>query len=149
MPISAYSETQKLLHDHLKSLKEKLNTLDGDRNALLKEIEQAERAFSSITTRRVKHTYNTKSNFRQKILFCLNSKSKILSVNDMISILTNLDDTLEKDKVNTAKSLRMRIRTMLQENVIIAIQPTNLKNIHYALKDWADENGEVKETYLL
>lgn len=149
MPIKAYSETQRLLYDHLNSLKEKLSELDGDREALLKEIEQAEKAFSSITTRRLKHVYNENSNFRQKIIFCLISKNKILSVNDMVSILTNLDEKLNRDKMNTAKSLRMRIRIMLEENIIIAIKPDNMKNTHYAMKHWVDENGEIKNDYLL
>lgn len=149
MPKISYSDTQNLLYNHLVGLKEKLSALDGDRETLLKEIEQAERAFASITTRRVKHTYNKDSTFRQKVLFCLNSKNKILSVNDMVSILTSLDEDLKRDKTNTAKSLRVQIRRMLQEEVLQIIKPENMKNIHYALMSWLDENGDVKIEYLL
>lgn len=147
MPVKSYSETQQLLYNHLNGLKKKLAELDGDREALLKEIEQAEKAFSVVTTRQKKFDYIKDSTFRQKVLFCLNSKNQILSINDMVDILIKLDADLKLDKLNTAKSLRVQVRRMLKEEVLIEYKPENMKNIHYALASWRNENGEVNETY--
>ncbi|MEO8515636.1 MAG: hypothetical protein ABI426_02775, partial [Flavobacterium sp.] len=107
MPKLLYSETQKLLYERIADLKQKLAILDGDRETLLKELEQTEKAFSVITTREKKFAYNKESTFRQKILFCLNSKNKITSINDMVDILIKNDADLKLDKLNTAKSLRV------------------------------------------
>jgi tRNA G10 N-methylase Trm11 len=148
MPKKLYSETQELLEAHLKSLKERLDNLDEDREVLLKNIEQAERAFAVVTTRQKKTDYVKDSTFRQKVLFCLNSKNKILSINDMVELLTKLDADLKRDKLNTAKSLRVQVRRMLKEEILIEYKPENMKNIHYALASWCNENGEVNETYL-
>lgn len=148
MPKKLYSETQQLLYDHLNSLKKKLADLEGNKEVLLKEIEQAEKAFSAVTTRQKKTDYVKDSTFRQKVLFCLNSKNQILSINDMVELLTKLDADLKNDKLNTAKSLRVQVRRMLKEEVLIEYKPENMKNIHYALSSWCNENGEVNETYL-
>lgn len=147
MPKGLFSETQNLLDEHLKSLKKRLAELDGDRSILLQEIEQAERAFNSITTRKHNYKYNKDSTFRQKITFCLNSRNRILTVNDMVEMLTKLDTDLANDKLNTAKSLRVQIRRMLTEKEIKDFKPENMKNIHYGLKSWLDENGNLKSEY--
>jgi len=140
MPVRSYSETQRLLYDHLNKLRERLANLDEDREILLKEIEQAERAFTTVTTRPKKFDYIKSSTFRQKVLFCLNAKNEAQSINDMVETLTKLDPDLKKDKLNTAKSLRVQVRRMLKEEILIEYKPENMKNIHYALSSWHDKS---------
>lgn len=137
-----HTETQRMLAVRIQELKEIIEAAEL-------ELEQTEKALDAtleITKERdIKYPWD--SNFRQKIYYCLNKRKRILSIKEMVAMLTEVDSTLKENEANTAKSLRVQVRRMLKEDMIVEYKFWGGKNIHYALKHWTTD-GKVKEQFL-
>jgi hypothetical protein len=138
-----YSDTQKILFERIQELEKKI----ADANSELEQTKEAfDATFKISKERRIFYVFD--STFRQKIFYCLNKKKHVLSIKDMTEILTKVDPSLGENTFNTARSLRVQIRRMLEEGILVKHKTDEMKNIHYALKAW-EENGEVKKDFLL
>jgi predicted ATPase len=148
MPKSLMNPTQLFLTERVEALRIEIANDKIKLQEKELELQQAESARVAAFNGGANNDYNKSTTFKQKVLFCLNSKEMILSVNDMVAFLMEVDSDLAKDENNTAKSLRLAIRRLLRENVLEEYKSTKIKNIHYGLKSWNDERHDIIGNFL-
>lgn len=140
-----------ILQEHLESISSEINLLKEKMAVLLIEKEKAQTALNEVTGNKRKHrpvVYNEKSLFKQKIIYCLRRERKILTANQMLQILFEVDDVLKVDEKKTENSLRLALFRLTKSDGLVSYKDDNMKAIHYALKSWIDENGNIEDEYI-
>jgi len=142
--------TAKVLQAHIDDILKQLNDLELKKTKLISDKEKAELALSLIQPKRRRAIrYDKDATLKQKAIYCLRLKRKILSTSDMLNILFEVDPDLKKDEKNTDNSLRLSIFRLVKENELISYKTDEMKTIHYALSNWTNEYGEIKDEYIL
>ena len=141
MPGKNTDNTIALLRTHIEDLTNKIDSL-------IVEREKAERALDTILPKRARRlVYIKDSTLKQKALYCLKLKRKVLSTNEMLEILYEVDPELQDDS-NTVKSLRLALFRLNNDDEIVTYKTSMMKTIRYGLKNWTDEKGQIKDEYL-
>lgn len=139
--------TQELLLRQVDELEERLLHLDQEREAVLLELKQTEKALDVIREKKRHSGYQKTDSLKDKILHCFTTRQRILALCDIVDILISKEPEL-RDQHNLDDSVRRQMKKLIEEQLIVPYRTSKMKNFYYALKEWTDDIGEVYLRFL-
>lgn len=136
-----------LLERYIDLLKSKLVLLDEERTLLSRELKAAEKALVAAIIERKDCAYRKQDTLREKILFYFHKKETILSISAITDMLHRIDHELGNSVKDFPQAVRLQMAKMIEVDQVVQYKLPQMKNMHYALKEWIDDIGEIRERY--